>query len=156
MARFPSTAIERAASLRASSSVSRCVFLASVYCLTSFVRNASENYAFPKGERPNLGRCGSSDRRRGVDSRSPVEDDTLEGGVVWGGGYWVVPAASTDGAIVVANLAQVDDVVAGGGASGSMWPNIRERKNEPAPLHNNVFAIASLFEIGSPIRQGRS
>ena len=97
MARFPSTAAARTASLRASSSVSQCVFLASLYCLTSFARDAFANFAFPKGERPDLGRCGSSDRRRGVNSRSLIEDNPLGSGEVWAGAVLLCPmVALTD------------------------------------------------------------
>jgi len=80
LARFSSTAVVRAASLRKPSSVNRCVFLALLQRHTSFVRAAYANCAFPQGKRPDLGRCGSSERLRGVDSRSPVEVDPWEGG----------------------------------------------------------------------------
>ena len=67
MVRFSSTPAARAASMRASSSFGNCVFLASLNW-----PSVSTNYAFPRGERPDFVRCGSSDLRRGVDLRSLV------------------------------------------------------------------------------------
>ena len=83
LARFSAKASVRVASRRDSSSMARCNFLTSRQSRTSLVTVASASTALPSGGRPDIWRFASTERRRGVVSRSPNDVGARTSGWTW-------------------------------------------------------------------------